>query len=74
MPLKMTYCKLQYVRLLQFRMLRLAIAIFRILMLGRLQNEGLEYGQTLINAGTSALLHEWFIGTFANVLRRGYIL
>lgn len=66
--------KLQYVCLLQFRMLGLAITILGILMLGGLQDEGLQYGQALIDAGTSTLFHEWFIRTFANVLRRGYIL
>lgn len=74
MPLKVTNRKLQYVCLLQFRMLGLTITILCILMLGGLQDEGLQYGQALVDAGTSTLLHEWFIRTFANVLRRGYIL
>lgn len=67
--LEMTHCKLQYVRLFQFRVLRLSVAVLGILMLRRLQNKGLEYGQALVDAGTSTLLHEWFIGSFANVLR-----
>lgn len=55
-PLEVAHGELQYVGLFQFRM-------FRVVRLRRIQDEGLEGGEALVDAGASSLLHEWFVGS-----------